>query len=116
MGATIADWQRTADEWVSETGSGGGYWPPLSNLARVTEEVGELARLVNHLYGPKKKKNGEAEQELGIEICDAMFALVCLANSQGIDLDESWTRMMEKYKRRDRGRYSTEPTTQEATS
>ena len=104
MGQTLRDWQSMVDQWVQE--AGGGYWSPLSNLARVTEEVGELARLVNHLYGEKPKKETEAAQELGIEICDIIFALICLANREGLDLEAEFERMMEKYRARDLGRFA----------
>ncbi len=103
MAQTIRDWQQTVDEWIQQFG--GGYWPPLSNLARVTEEVGELARLLNHLYGDKPKKDTEAPQELGVEICDIIFALICMANREGIDLESSFAQMMEKYRTRDHDRY-----------
>ena len=104
MAKTVHDWQEIVDEWIQEVGV--GYWSPMANLARVTEEVGELARLVNHLYGPKRKKPTEAQQELGIEICDIIFTLICMANSQGVDLEESFERMMHKYRTRDRNRYT----------
>lgn len=103
MGKTIADWQREVDEWIQRYG--GGYWAPLANLARVAEEVGELARLVNHLYGEKPKKPDEAAQELGIEICDIIFALICMANREGINLEAAFEEMMAKYRVRDRNRY-----------
>ncbi len=109
MAQTLRDWQAEVDRWVAE--AGGGYWAPLSNLARVTEEVGELARLVNHLYGEKPKKSSEAAQELGIEICDVIFALICLANREGLDLEREWERMMEKYRARDQGRFANQERT-----
>jgi len=100
---SIRDWQREVDEWVRTVG--GGYWPPLVNLARIAEEVGETARLVNHLYGPKPKKPTEAPQELGMELADILFAVICMANSEGIDLQDSFARVMEKYRVRDKDRY-----------
>jgi NTP pyrophosphatase (non-canonical NTP hydrolase) len=100
---TIRDWQRDVDEWVMS--AGGGYWTPLVNLARIAEEVGETARLVNHLYGPKPKKVTEAPQELGMELADILFAVICMANSEGIDLQDSFARTMEKYRVRDKDRY-----------
>lgn len=103
MSKSIQEWQQIVDQWVQTTG--GGYWAPMSNLARVTEEVGELARLLNHLYGEKPKKPAEEKQELGIEICDIIFALICLANREGIDLDGSFEQMMTKYRVRDHDRY-----------
>ena len=102
MANTLRQWQEIVDQWIQEVG---GYWPPLSNLARVAEEVGELARLLNHLEGHKPKKATEAEQELGMEICDVIFALICLANSQGIDLETSMEQILRKYRTRDRYRY-----------
>lgn len=100
---TIRDWQREVDECVMSVG--GGYWTPLENLARIAEEVGETARLVNHLYGPKPKKSTESPQELGVELADILFAVICMANSAGIDLQESLARAMEKYRVRDKDRY-----------
>lgn len=76
---------------------GGNYWHPLANLARLTEEVGETARLVNHLYGPKAKKSSEQEQDLGLELADIIFTVVAIANSQHINLDASIRRTLEKY-------------------
>ena len=103
MAKTMHQWQETVDRWIQE--SGGGYWAPMSNLARAVEELGELARLLNHLYGEKPKKSSEEQQELGIEICDIIFALICLANREGIDLEASFEQMMDKYQTRDRNRY-----------
>jgi NTP pyrophosphatase (non-canonical NTP hydrolase) len=74
-------------------------------LARLVEEVGETARLINHLYGPKKKKDDEPSQELAGELADILFAVICLANSQGIDLQEAFEIIMEKYSNRDKERY-----------
>jgi NTP pyrophosphatase (non-canonical NTP hydrolase) len=84
---------------------GGGYWSPHENLARIAEEVGELARLLNHLHGPKPKKASEASQELGEELADILFAIACLANSQDIDLGDSLEGVIAKVWRRDRDRY-----------
>lgn len=81
------------------------YWHPLSQLARMIEEVGELARLLNHLYGDKPKKQTEARQELGGEIADVLFTLICLANSQDIDLDEEMQKVITKAQTRDKDRF-----------
>jgi NTP pyrophosphatase (non-canonical NTP hydrolase) len=75
-------------------------------LARVSEEVGELARIINHLYGPKPKKAEEDAQELGEEIADIIFALICLANSQEVDLEDSLQGVIEKVWSRDRNRFA----------
>lgn len=74
-------------------------------LARLVEETGELARLLNHLYGPKPKKPEEADQVLGEELADILFAVICLANDQEIDLSDAFEQMMAKYDRRDQERF-----------
>jgi len=96
--------QEKVHEWISQFEE--GYWPPLSNLARLTEEVGELARLMNHRFGHKPKKDGEEEQELALELADILFVLVVIANEQGIDLDEAFERTLEKYRLRDSDRWT----------
>ena len=96
--------QREVDEWISQFEE--GYFPPLPMLARLTEEVGELARVLMHQYGGKKAKPGEDPGDAGGEIADAIFVLVCLANSLEIDLDEKFAAMMEKYRTRDAERWT----------
>jgi len=100
---TMKGLQTEVDEWVQAVG--GGYWSPHANLARIAEEVGELARLINHVYGPKPKKPTEAAQALGEELADILFAVICLANSEQIDLEESFAGVLAKVWHRDRDRY-----------
>jgi NTP pyrophosphatase (non-canonical NTP hydrolase) len=100
---SMAQFQTDVDAWIQAVG--GGYWSPHENLARIAEEVGELARLINHLYGPKPKKPSEAAQELGEELADIVFAIICLANSEAIDLSESLEAVIAKVWQRDRDRY-----------
>src|SRR4030043_2199425 len=95
--------QKQVDEWMS--GLKIGYWKPFEMLARLIEEVGELAREVNHKFGPKKKKSSEKNKELGDEMADIIFTLICFANSQNIDLDRHFKRMMVKLKTRDSNRW-----------
>jgi len=95
--------QRRVDAWIGQFEE--GYWPPLANLARLTEEVGELARLMNHKFGPKTKKAGEPEQDLALELADVLFVLLVIANEQGIDLAEALERTLEKYRVRDSERW-----------
>ena len=102
---TLREVQQQVDNWVSEVGK--GYWTPHEMLARLVEEVGETARLINHLYGPKKKKDSEPAQELSGELADILFAVICLANSQGIDLQDAFEQIMQKYSLRDKDRYKT---------
>jgi NTP pyrophosphatase (non-canonical NTP hydrolase) len=96
--------QREVDEWISQFRE--GYFAPLPMLARLTEEFGELARAVMHHHGGKPPKSGEKPGDIGEEIADSIFVLVCLANSLGIDLDESFGAMMEKYRTRDAVRWT----------
>lgn len=100
---SLKEIQKQVDEWISQYKI--GYFEPLANMARITEEVGELAREINHIYGPKKKKSCEEKKELGNEIADTIFALVCLANSQNIDLDKSFENTMNKCYGRDSDRW-----------
>jgi len=95
--------QKQVDEWIKQYKV--GYFQPLEIMAQITEEVGELAREVNHHYGPKKKKVSEVPKEIGEEIGDIIFALTCLANSLDIDLDKSFSRVMDKRYRRDKDRF-----------
>ncbi|MDQ3158646.1 MAG: nucleotide pyrophosphohydrolase [bacterium] len=95
--------QKAIDEWAQTLEE--PYWPPLSQFARLAEEVGEVGRLLNHMYGSKPKKNNEAEQELGGELADVIFALVCIANKHSIDLDEALEKVLEKARIRDAKRF-----------
>lgn len=99
--------QQEVDAWISQFEE--GYFAPLPMLARLTEEVGELARVLMHRYGGKKPKQGEEAGDVGEEIADAMFVLVCLANSLEIDLDQAFGRMMAKYRERDAQRWTRKP-------
>ena len=96
--------QQEVDAWIAQFEE--GYFAPLPMLARLTEETGELARALMHHYGGKKPKVGEAKGDVGEEIVDAIFVLVCLANSLEIDLDERFAAMMEKYRTRDAHRWT----------
>ena len=87
--------QKQVDDFVKQYKM--GYWEPLEILARIVEETGELAREINHLYGPKKKKPEEDTKELADEIGDIIFTLCCLANSKNIDLDKAFQKVMDKY-------------------
>lgn len=101
---SFAPVQKEVDEWISQFEE--GYFAPLPMLARLTEEVGELARVLMHQYGGKKPKPGEDAGDPGEEIADAIFVLVCLANSLDIDLDQKFGAMMTKYRQRDAERWT----------
>ena len=99
----LSEAQARVDAWIERFEE--GYWPPLANLARLTEEVGELARLLNHRFGPKTKKREELEQDLGEELADVLFVLIVIANDQGIDLGAALSKVLEKYRVRDGDRW-----------
>jgi len=99
----VKEAQARVDAWISQFEE--GYWPPLANLARLIEEVGELAREMNHRFGPKTKKADEPEQDLALELADVLFVLLVIANEQGIDLDDALERVLHKYKTRDSERW-----------
>jgi NTP pyrophosphatase (non-canonical NTP hydrolase) len=96
--------QRRVDGWISQFEE--GYFHPLTNLARLTEEVGELAREVNHRFGQKTKKASEPPGDLAMEMADILFVLICMANREGIDLDRAFAAMMDKVERRDESRWT----------
>ncbi len=95
--------QQRVDQWISQYKE--GYFPPLTNLARLSEEVGELAREINHRFGFKTKKKEEAEGSVALELADILFVVICLANSQGIDLDQAFDQVMAKVTTRDADRW-----------
>jgi NTP pyrophosphatase (non-canonical NTP hydrolase) len=96
--------QDTVDRWISQYEE--GYFAPLANVARLAEEVGELAREVNHHFGPKAPKPDEAVGSIPLELADILFVVICLANSQKIDLDDAFAQMMAKVTARDAGRWT----------
>ena len=95
--------QKQVDHWIANYTH--GYFEPLMMMARLTEELGELARAVSHKHGDKKPKPGEKEGSVPEEISDLLFVLVCLANQQGIDLDEAWKGLIDKLYVRDANRW-----------
>jgi NTP pyrophosphatase (non-canonical NTP hydrolase) len=104
---SLTENQRRVDAWISQFEE--GYFHPLTNLCRLTEEVGELAREVNHRFGQKSKKQEEPEGDLAMEMADILFVLMCMANREGIDLQAAFDTMMEKVERRDSARWTKKP-------
>lgn len=100
----LTDHQHRVDQWISQFEA--GYFDPLTNMVRLAEEVGELAREVNHRFGQKTKKPDEAEGDLAMEMADIIFVLICMANREGIDLEEAFQRMMAKVEQRDATRWA----------
>ena len=101
---TLAEVQKRVDAWIMQFEA--GYWPPLSMLARLSEEVGELARELNHRYGHKPKKKAEPAGDVALEVADILFVLACLCNALGIDMSAAFERVLHKYTQRDAGRWT----------
>jgi NTP pyrophosphatase (non-canonical NTP hydrolase) len=95
--------QQALDTWFKE--KNWPYWTPHEILARLMEETGEFARLVNHQYGPKKKKEGEGVQDFEDEMGDILYSLACFANTHNIDLDAALKRSLNKVQERDKDRF-----------
>ncbi len=81
------------------------YWHQLSQLARIIEEVGEVSRILNHKYGDKPKKADEEHEDLADELADIIYSIICVANSEGIDLDAALENSIAKLESRDKGRF-----------
>jgi NTP pyrophosphatase (non-canonical NTP hydrolase) len=101
---SIKDLQLEVDAYISQFKE--GYFSPLAMTARLTEELGELAREVNHYYGEKPKKSTEVQKSIEEELGDLLFVLICFANSLHIDLEEAHRTVMEKFKVRDKDRWT----------
>lgn len=101
---TLAAMQQRVDAWIMQFAA--GYWPPLSMLARLSEEVGELARELNHHYGHKPKKADEPPGDIALEVADILFVLTCLCNSLHIDMTQAFERVIDKYTHRDARRWT----------
>ncbi|MDX8361855.1 MULTISPECIES: nucleotide pyrophosphohydrolase [Bacillaceae] len=104
MTKTLNEIQLDVDQYINQFKE--GYFSPLAMLARMTEELGELAREINHYYGEKQKKDSENEREIEEELGDMLFVLICLANSLDINLETSHDRVMEKFQTRDKNRWT----------
>src|SRR3989338_5182205 len=100
---TLNELQKEIDDWAQQFKT--PYWKPHEIIARLAEETGELAREVNHIYGPKKKKSEEETKELGDEMADMIITLMCLAKSHNIDLDDSMEKAFDKINSRDTVRF-----------
>ncbi len=97
-------YQEQVDVWFKE--NKWEYWQPLAIVARLFEEGGEFSRLVNHVYGPKKKKVDEVVQDMEEEIGDIIYTLICFANSHNIDLDKAIQKSIDKVVVRDKDRFT----------
>lgn len=101
---TIQELQDEVDEYIGQFKE--GYFPPFEMIARMIEELGELTREVHHVYGMKKKKESENDQSMEEELGDLLFVLICFANSQNINIQQAHDRVMNKFKTRDKNRWT----------
>ena len=104
---TIKELQDTVDQWVKSYGV--RYFSELTNMAILTEEVGELARIMARKFGDQSFKNPENPDALADEIADVLFVLVCIANQTSVDLVQAISNNLEKKTRRDRNRHANNP-------
>lgn len=101
---SMKEMQQQVDDYIGQFKE--GYFPPMELLARLTEELGELSREIQHQYGMKKKKSTEVEKAIDEELGDLLFVLICLANSQQIDMQKSLDQVMQKFQTRDKDRWT----------
>ena len=100
---TIQEAQTKVDEWIRTTGV--RYFSELTNMAILTEEVGEVARLMSRLYGEQSFKESDKEKNLSDELADVLWVLICIANQTGVDLTEALQKNFEKKTSRDKDRH-----------
>ena len=99
----IKNAQIQVDKWIKEHGV--RYFNELTNMAQLTEEVGEVARIIARRYGEQSEKESDKNKDLGEELADVVFVVLCLANQTGIDLQEAFDRKMDKKTKRDHNRH-----------
>jgi NTP pyrophosphatase (non-canonical NTP hydrolase) len=104
---TIAEAQASVDQWIRSTGV--RYFGELTNMAILTEEVGELARLMARTYGEQSFKESDKHRDLGDEMADVLWVLICLANQTGVDLTAALEKNFEKKNLRDAERHKQNP-------
>lgn len=99
--------QKKVDNWINEHGV--RYFDPLTNMAQLTEEVGEVARVISRKYGEQSAKESDKKIDLGEELSDVLFVVFCLANQTGIDLDTSFNKKIQLKSKRDHSRHKNNP-------
>lgn len=100
---TLQEAQKKVDSWIKEYGV--RYFSELTNMAILTEEVGEVARIISRTYGEQSFKEKEGDRQLADELADVLFVLICLANQTGVDLAKAFEKNMEKKTKRDKTRH-----------
>lgn len=103
----ISQAQKAVDDWIQEHGV--RYFDELTNMAQLTEEVGEVARIIARRYGEQSEKPTDQEKDLGEELADVIFVVLCLANQTGIDLQAAFDKKLEIKAKRDRQRHHNNP-------
>ncbi|GBC63583.1 pyrophosphatase [Desulfonema ishimotonii] len=104
---TIENYQKIVDDWIRTVGV--RYFSELTNLAQLTEEVGEVARIMSRVYGEQSFKTSDESSDLADELADVLFVVTCIANQTGIDLTEAIRKNLDKKTRRDRERHKNNP-------
>ena len=104
---TISQAQQRVDEWIKTVGV--RYFSELTNMAMLTEEVGEVARIIARRYGEQSEKESDKNKDLGDEMADVLFVLICLANQTGINLEEALKQNLLKKTERDADRHKNNP-------
>jgi NTP pyrophosphatase (non-canonical NTP hydrolase) len=100
---TLDEAQKKVDEWITSTGV--RYFNPLTNMAILTEEVGEVARIMARTHGEQSFKPGDTQPDLGDELADVLWVLICLANQCGVNLTDAFNKNLEKKSSRDKTRH-----------
>lgn len=104
---TLSQAQRLVDEWIKTVGV--RYFSELTNMAILTEEVGEVARIMARRYGEQSEKPSDANADLADELADVLWVLICLANQTGVDLEDALRKNMDKKSKRDADRHTNNP-------
>jgi len=104
---TIKQTQETIDNWIKKYGV--RYYSELTNMAILTEEVGEVARLMSRIYGDQSFKDSDKDKNLADELADVLFVLICIANQTDVDLEEALNNNLAKKTERDSGRHRNNP-------
>ena len=99
--------QKQVDEWINQHGV--RYFDELTNMAQLTEEVGEVARIIARRYGEQSEKESDKDKDLGEELADVMFVVLCLANQTGVDLQTAFDKKLDIKTKRDHDRHQNNP-------
>jgi NTP pyrophosphatase (non-canonical NTP hydrolase) len=105
--APVQHLQQEVDDWITTIGL--RYFDPLTNMAMLAEETGEVARIMARRYGEQSEKESDRDKDLGKELADVLFVVLCLANQTGTDLQSAWEEGMRKRTQRDRDRHRDNP-------